>query len=57
MEKGKKKMKHPNEIEEHVYWWLREGYSVPQIRYAMEKAILKFKNTKGYHDVEKYYPE
>lgn len=50
-------MKHPNEIEEHIFWWLSEGYTKLQIDDAFDRAILKFENTKGYHDVEKYYKE
>lgn len=50
-------MKHPGEIEEHVFDWLNEGYTIPQIHDEMDKAVRRFRKTLGCHDVDEFYKE
>lgn len=48
-------MKHPGEIEEHIFDWLNEGYSIPQIHAEMDRAVIRFRKTLGYQDVNGFY--
>ena len=50
-------MKHQGEIEEHVFRWLNEGYTIPQIHEEMDKAVIHFRTVLGYHDVNEHYKE
>ena len=50
-------MKQQGEIEEHIFRWLNEGYTIPQIHKEMDKAVMHFRKVSGYHNVDEYYKE
>ena len=47
-----------DEIEEHVFWWLMEGYSEAEVRIGVANAIKRYKEggaRNGEEDEDKYW--